>query len=187
MLHRTDVSPKLPIYISIWVLLLSYLTIQFLQSILYTQDNYRDQNYANARIIASIVHDVLIYIAIFLILWHTYRINSRTMSLVHSIAQKKEIAANRVGNRRTGNFSLARPEVDENGKIILPKSKPEQNSSKQSGPNSGKQGNEDQKERTHSDVISNVILPRKPGFRQIMENKLGIDYEHSARDSNDWN
>jgi hypothetical protein len=32
-----------------------------------------------------------------------------------------------------------------------------------------------------------TIIPRKPGFRAIMEHKLGIDYEHSVRDSSDYN
>lgn len=187
MLQKTDVSPKLPIYMSIWVLLLSYLTIQFLQTFLYTKDKYRDQNYADARIIAAMVHDVFIYIAIFLILWHTYRINNRTMSLVQSIAQKKEIAANRVGNRRTGNFSMARPKVDASGNMILANSNPDSTSSKKTESLPEKEVNKIERDRAQSDVISNVVLPRKPGFRQIIENKLGIDYEHSVRDSSDWN
>jgi hypothetical protein len=88
MLHETDVSTKLPIYICIWALLLSYLTLQFLQSFLYTRDKYYDINYANARILAAMFHDVFIYIAMFLILWHTYRINKRTIDLVSNIAKK---------------------------------------------------------------------------------------------------
>lgn len=41
------------------------------------------------------------------------------MTLVKSIVLKKEIAANRVGNRRTGNFNMARPQLDDSGKIII--------------------------------------------------------------------
>lgn len=85
MLHETNVSPKLPIYGCIWVLLLSYILIQLMQSFLYTRDKYYDIDYANARILAALIHDVFIYIAMFLILWHTYRINKRTLTLVQSI------------------------------------------------------------------------------------------------------
>jgi len=60
---------------------------------------------------------------------------------------------------------MARPEVDANGKFILNISNPESEAKIKSGPKAEKEGNEDQKDRGLSDEISNIILPRKPGFR----------------------
>lgn len=84
-LHNTDVQIKWPIYLSIWVLLLSYLAVQILQTFLYTYKNYTNNTYVQYRLLASTIHNLLIYLAILLIIWHTYRINKHTIKLVKSI------------------------------------------------------------------------------------------------------
>jgi len=104
---------------------------------------------------------------------------------VKQIEIRRATTANRTNNRRTGNFNSVRPQLDENGKVIIEKplglnytvlTVRGSDMEKQR-----KESEEDLKTFSKSTVLlapAPAEIPRKAGFRVVMEHKLGLDWEH---------
>lgn len=79
MLKETGLRVKWPFYLTVWFILLSYIVLELFQAFLYINDTYfsllGDFNTLEARLLASIFHEALIYVAMFVIVRHTNRIN----------------------------------------------------------------------------------------------------------------
>lgn len=83
-LGRTNVKNKLPIYVSIWTILITYMVVQLLQTF-----NYMDVTYFHMkaisvftiRMIAINFHEGTIFLATGLIIYHTYHLNKSTIAL----------------------------------------------------------------------------------------------------------
>jgi|LauGreDrversion4_2_1035121.scaffolds.fasta_scaffold376207_2 hypothetical protein len=92
VLNQTGLRSKWPFYLIVWVILLSYIVLQLFQAFLYIDTNYFDLtqgdfNTVQARLISLTLHEGLIFLAMFVIVWHTNRINSHTLMMLKKLSE----------------------------------------------------------------------------------------------------
>lgn len=87
ILGQTGLKDKWPFYLFVWVILLSYIMLQLFQAFLYIDSTYFNITQGNfneleARLVATALHEGLIFLAMFVIVWHTNRINEHTIMMM---------------------------------------------------------------------------------------------------------
>ena len=87
MLNETGLKTKWPFYLTIWSILLSYIILETFQAFLYVNDEYfnifpENFNTFEAQLFGTAFHEGLIFVALFMIVWHTDRINEHTIMLL---------------------------------------------------------------------------------------------------------
>lgn len=109
ILKDTGLRVKWPFYLTVWGILVSYIVLELFQAFLYVNSTYHSItdgfNQTKARILSASFHYSLIFFAMFVIVWHTNRINEHTLMLLKQTENKK-------ANRRTGNLKAERPVLD---------------------------------------------------------------------------
>lgn len=97
----TGVRVKWPLHLTVWLISLSYISVTILQILIYIAHNYIQWHNSfarlfTARVFASTAHEITIYTAIVLIVYHTQALNAKTIRLVAALSLKRELAAVRV-------------------------------------------------------------------------------------------
>lgn len=123
LVQRTSLGSRWAIYVAIWTILVSFVTLQLLECILYVDAKIKsDFNGFQARIIVALFHNFLIYCALGFIIFYVNSINKHTVEMMRLIEEEKK-AMNKRSNRRTANFrQSARPTVGADGKVVLQES-----------------------------------------------------------------
>ena len=185
ILKDTGLRVKWPFYLTVWVILVSYIVLQLFEAFLYVNSTYHTIdpkfNQLRDRLIAGYFHYSLIYVAMFVIVWHTNRINAHTLKMLEQQANKK-------ANRRTHNFGkMQRPEL-EGGLVIQiqnlgsdDKGTALNSSTTVFEPNSG---GLPKSIRTQDDGPSEPMIIARKGnqFRTVISKKLGMDIEHEIEE-----
>lgn len=86
ILRDTGLRVKWPFYMTVWVILVSYIVLELFQAFLYVNSTYytidSQFNQLEARLLAANFHYSLIFFAMFVIVWHTNRIKQHTLMML---------------------------------------------------------------------------------------------------------
>ena len=92
ILYLTGVKLKWPLFLTIWVICITYLADQLLEMMIYYKHNLTDSEFNNlfdSRSISITLHETVIYIAMWLVVFHTQSLNRKTIRLLSLLELKK--------------------------------------------------------------------------------------------------
>jgi len=94
ILYQTGVKLKLPLLIGNWLIFITFVADDMLTAIVFYKHNFSDQQFDKfffARTISVTTHQTLIYVALLLVVFHTWNLNRKTIRLL-SLLELKKIA-----------------------------------------------------------------------------------------------
>lgn len=94
ILTQTGVSMKWPLFLTIWLICITYVLDGVFQFLIYVDQTFVQHQFDHfdvfeARTVASTCHNVVIYLALWLLIYHTQRINTKTIRLLFMLELKR--------------------------------------------------------------------------------------------------